>query len=613
MAIAKANGLPVLPGIVVTTDAPADAAFSLWYELSAAGTRPLAVRSSSPVEDQASSSMAGHFTSVLDVIGWDATQDAVARVRASAHGGPMAVLLQPMCDAVTGGVLFGVDPVTGNPDRLVLELVDGGPDALVSGIEIATRHVLTRRGRLVDGDELDRRIARRVVHLARDAGRVFGAPQDIELAIDDTDTLWLLQSRPVTAVASRACGPRLGPGPIAETFPEPLSPLELDLWLEPLRAGVAEALSLVAVHPRRAVARSPVVVDVDGRVAADLDLLEPTTTRGLLRKVDPRPGARRLGAAWRVGRLRRALPLLARDVVRAVDAELAAVPSLHDLDDHVLLALLGRSRLTLRALHGHEVLAGILLPGAGGGTGLDHAIHAIGRARAHGVDDDDIVAGAPVVLALVAPRIAAAPELPATVPSTMPPEALSDREALRLRARWVQELSGRAAAVLGERLSARGALHDGVEVRWLTLEELVAMVGADAPAPADLWHRLAGDAPPPLPAAFRLSADGSVVADRAGSTGGTGAGGGRGAGIVSAIDDASGVLVVRTLDPRLAPRLAGRAGLVAETGSVLSHLAIVARELGVPTVVGVPDAVERFPLGARVLVDGTTGEVEVLT
>ena len=47
----------------------------------------------------------------------------------------------------------------------------------------------------------------------------------------------------------------------------------------------------------------------------------------------------------------------------------------------------------------------------------------------------------------------------------------------------------------------------------------------------------------------------------------------------------------------------------AETGSILSHLAILAREFGVPTVVGVENAVGRFPAGTTVVVDGSTGEV----
>ncbi|HEX6249719.1 MAG TPA: PEP-utilizing enzyme, partial [Nocardioidaceae bacterium] len=72
------------------------------------------------------------------------------------------------------------------------------------------------------------------------------------------------------------------------------------------------------------------------------------------------------------------------------------------------------------------------------------------------------------------------------------------------------------------------------------------------------------------------------------------------------------VLVVRALEPGLAGWLPGLAGLVAETGASLSHLAILAREYGVPTVVAVHDALNRFPSGVRVLVDGATGEVRVV-
>ena len=72
------------------------------------------------------------------------------------------------------------------------------------------------------------------------------------------------------------------------------------------------------------------------------------------------------------------------------------------------------------------------------------------------------------------------------------------------------------------------------------------------------------------------------------------------------------MLVVRTLDPGLAGVLPTLGGLVAETGSVLSHLAILAREYGVPTVVGFAGATERFQPGSWVLVDGSTGEVSTV-
>lgn len=73
--------------------------------------------------------------------------------------------------------------------------------------------------------------------------------------------------------------------------------------------------------------------------------------------------------------------------------------------------------------------------------------------------------------------------------------------------------------------------------------------------------------------------------------------------------EAGAVLIVPHLDPALAPLLPGLAGLVSETGSVLSHLAILAREYGVPTVVDLSGARERFPAGSWVVVDGGTGEV----
>jgi pyruvate,water dikinase len=53
-------------------------------------------------------------------------------------------------------------------------------------------------------------------------------------------------------------------------------------------------------------------------------------------------------------------------------------------------------------------------------------------------------------------------------------------------------------------------------------------------------------------------------------------------------------------------------GLIAETGSILSHLAILAREFGVPTVVGVPEALRKYPHGTVVLVDGSAGEITIV-
>jgi pyruvate,water dikinase len=51
------------------------------------------------------------------------------------------------------------------------------------------------------------------------------------------------------------------------------------------------------------------------------------------------------------------------------------------------------------------------------------------------------------------------------------------------------------------------------------------------------------------------------------------------------------------------------AGIVVEKGSLLSHTAIIGRELGIPTVVGAKGATRFIPDGAAITLDGTTGEV----
>src|SRR5690606_27660762 len=96
------------------------------------------------------------------------------------------------------------------------------------------------------------------------------SPQDVEWAIDHDGTVWLLQSRPITTLTGTATGPVLGTGPLAETFPEPLSPLEVDLWLRPLGEGVEQALLLTGTASARALRRSPVVREGDGWPVADL-------------------------------------------------------------------------------------------------------------------------------------------------------------------------------------------------------------------------------------------------------------------------------------------------------------------------------------------------------
>ena len=650
LARARAAGIPVLPGFVVTTAGTQESRavsrahdavlHDSWRALSDAGRLPLVVRSSSTVEDGDSQSMAGLFTSVLDVRGWERFLCAVDDVVRSGGDAPIAVLVQPFLEPAWGGVLFGADPVTGRADRLVVAAVPGGPDRLVSGQVDGAHMTLTLRGRLreVSADAPHplraRRTRRKLANLARRASSTFGAAQDIEWAVEADGRLVMLQSRPITAVGdeARANGPVLGPGPVAETFGLPLRTLEEDLWVTALRDGLREALRFAGTTPARRLRESPIVVSVGGRVAADLDLLGLSTRRrGPWSRLDPRPPARRLKAAWRVGRLKVALPALANDLVAEVDADLRSIPPLSTLDATDLVRLLRRSHQTLTALHGHEVLAGLLLDGADDGgpsTAASAALRIVSAARdderrplPSDEEDEELVARHPVLLSLVPPSIGdgiTLPPPPAVSPPVAPTPADGEaavRESLRLRVRWVQELTARAAMVLGRRLVERGVLPTATAVTRLRLDELAELVQSGGSLLLDL--RDAVEAGPPLPVSFRLTDGGVVVpAVPARGDGGRGAGGGRGIGpahVGTETAPAPGdVLVVRTLDPGLAPMLPGLGGLVAETGSVLSHLAILAREYGVPTVVGLAGAADLLVDGVWTIVDGNTGEVSAL-
>jgi pyruvate,water dikinase len=72
------------------------------------------------------------------------------------------------------------------------------------------------------------------------------------------------------------------------------------------------------------------------------------------------------------------------------------------------------------------------------------------------------------------------------------------------------------------------------------------------------------------------------------------------------------ILVCPSTDPSWVPLFGQARGLVMETGGVLSHGAIVAREYGLPAVAGIPDVHRRLKTGQRLRIDGARGLVRVL-
>ncbi len=72
------------------------------------------------------------------------------------------------------------------------------------------------------------------------------------------------------------------------------------------------------------------------------------------------------------------------------------------------------------------------------------------------------------------------------------------------------------------------------------------------------------------------------------------------------------ILVTAATDPSWSPLFVAAAGLVTEVGGLMTHGAVVAREYGLPAVVGVDGATSRIADGQRIRIDGTHGYVELL-
>ncbi|HYR10377.1 MAG TPA: PEP-utilizing enzyme, partial [Longimicrobium sp.] len=72
------------------------------------------------------------------------------------------------------------------------------------------------------------------------------------------------------------------------------------------------------------------------------------------------------------------------------------------------------------------------------------------------------------------------------------------------------------------------------------------------------------------------------------------------------------ILVTAFTDPSWTPLFVAIAGLVTEVGGLMTHGAVIAREYGLPAVVGVQHATRRIRDGQRIRVHGTDGYVEIL-
>jgi phosphohistidine swiveling domain-containing protein len=214
---------------------------------------------------------------------------------------------------------------------------------------------------------------------------------------------------------------------------------------------------------------------------------------------------------------------------------------------------------------------------------------------------------------------------------------------------WPLGLVRRALLTAGNRLYALGLLDERELVLDAGTAEVVALLRADAGAPTsddlaarrDVRRRMASVEPPavlgerhPPPdpalfprglreiseamAAFLAAMESDASRDRA--TGiGVGTAAYRGRAVVAqhpedAIDRVrdGDVLVTATTTPAFNCVLPVAGALVTAYGGLMSHAGIAARELDIPAVIGLADALERIPDGAQVEVDPVAGCVRVL-
>ncbi|MFI4984640.1 MAG: phosphoenolpyruvate synthase [Solirubrobacterales bacterium] len=223
---------------------------------------PVAVRSSATAEDTAETSFAGMNETFLNIRGAEAVIDAVRRCWRSLFGArtiyyrgmngfaqadmDIAVVVQRQLASTRAGVMFTVNPATGERDELVIEGSFGLGEAVVSGSVSPDRYVVEKatlaiRRREVhhkdliieyapDGGTQQRTLSEEealrpvltdeevvaVAELGRRIERHYGFPQDTEWAFDSDGSLWMLQSRPVTTLHE--------PAPAGASSAEPSEP-----------------------------------------------------------------------------------------------------------------------------------------------------------------------------------------------------------------------------------------------------------------------------------------------------------------------------------------------------------------------------------------------------
>ncbi|HEX7197578.1 MAG TPA: PEP/pyruvate-binding domain-containing protein, partial [Candidatus Limnocylindria bacterium] len=660
------------------------------------GPGPFAVRSSGIAEDGVDRSFAGIYESVLNVSA-DDVPAAIDRCLASALAarvaeyepagdGRMGVIIQRMVAPVAAGVALTADPINGDRSTCVVTAVRGLGERLVSGEAVADEWAV--RGEVATARRqpehaIDRREAVRVANEARRIANARGTPQDIEWAIDEEGTLWILQARPMTALPPEVSWDAPAPGGytrmlrFGEWIGEPVTPL-FETWLltameDRMHALFRELIGQIAPRPYHVVVNGWYFYSINFISGRAFLRSLPGMLVGLVRH--PRhiagiiPPTVRHSVPVTERMWRDDLQPRYRAAVADADARVETLPvqELPALIDE-LAGLAGEYFTSIAALSGAGYklemnLAQFHRRHLAGSVGASHLSLLSGFAPPVEGEQHPAIVSLDwwhVPLPVEAPATAQAETHRRVVEARQAAEAeafaalassprrlrafrrlLADAQHIvPIREEQTKEFTiawpvmRRAVLRIGEALADRGSIAEPDDVFFLTRDEAVTALdgglptpSVDVPARRSLRAEQARLVPPPLvgrvnPMLQRLwdSFPGLIGArpSEDALVSGVPASAGRASGPVRVIRgpdefaelQPGEILVAPLTAPAWTPLFVRAAAVVTDVGSAASHASIIAREYGIPAVVGCGDATARLRTGMRVTVDGSTGNVE---
>ena len=235
---------------IETADLPPHLKTAILESYRKIGQGKVAVRSSATAEDLPEASFAGQYETSLNIDGEESLLSNIKHCFASMwtdravayreeneipHGQvQLAVVVQSMIQAECAGVLFTKNPISESDKEMMIESNFGLGESVVSGQAVTDRYVVTHNGEIVSKEiatkdmmiesvsggiqqspipqekgQLSSLSDEQVVELSKlgkSIENLFELPQDIEWAIDNSGTIHILQSRPITTITKKDAG-----------------------------------------------------------------------------------------------------------------------------------------------------------------------------------------------------------------------------------------------------------------------------------------------------------------------------------------------------------------------------------------------------------------------